>query len=121
MFESLGITVAVVRAGDRSTQLRAAFSADVVYITAQQLAFTYLGDNLMMDEKLIVRPLLSAPRPTLHQPADTLACLQVGVECLRRSARMCPMRQAGAQAHERACRPSRGHGTTRLWTRWTPS
>lgn len=56
VFEFLGISVAVVRAGDSAAQLRAAFSADVVYITAQQLAFTYLGDNALKDESSIVRP-----------------------------------------------------------------
>lgn len=55
MFEFLGMTVAVVRADDNAAQLRAAFSADVVYITAQQLAFTYLGDNTQKDESQIVR------------------------------------------------------------------
>lgn len=59
VFEFLGMTVAVVRADDNAAQLRAAFSADAVYITAQQLAFTYLGDNTLKDESSIVRPLLS--------------------------------------------------------------
>ena len=111
VFEFLGMTAAVVRAGDSAAQLRAAFSADVVYITAQQLAFTYLGDNALMDESSIVRPWLSRHRRRCSgQPALLPAC---SFACIAHN------ETALLQAKFRACRPSGGHGTTRLSMRWT--
>ena len=80
VYEFLGMTAAVVRAGDSVPQLRAAFSADIVYITAQQLAFTYLGDNTQKDESSIVRPLLHrhgwrCTSQLAHLPACTFPCI----------------------------------------------
>ena len=97
VFEFLGMTVAVVRADDNAAQLRAAFSADVVYITAQQLAFTYLGDNTLKDESDIVRPLLSHAMASAA-PASWRTCLPgKSMHCSHFPALLCVMRQRGSK------------------------
>ena len=45
IFKFLGMTVAVVTEEDANYQRRKLFQADVTYVTAMQLCFTYLYDN----------------------------------------------------------------------------
>ena len=111
VFEFLGMTVAVVRADDNAAQLRAAFSADVVYITAQQLAFTYLGDNALKDESSIVHPWFSHFWPALSTgqpgllPACTFACIAL----------MCTTRQRAQRDSMALSQALRMQAITRPW------
>lgn len=55
VFKALGSSVGVVLATDETPAAQAAFAADVTYITAQQLGFTYLRDNMARDASRLVR------------------------------------------------------------------
>ncbi|KAK9841856.1 hypothetical protein WJX81_007585 [Elliptochloris bilobata] len=54
VFEFLGLTVAVARDDDSTQQKRAAFGADVMYITARLVGFTHLRDNSASNEEDVV-------------------------------------------------------------------
>ena len=45
IFAFLGLTVGIVQEPDRPKKRRAAFGADITYITSVALGFTYLGDT----------------------------------------------------------------------------
>ncbi|KAI3428100.1 hypothetical protein D9Q98_006483 [Chlorella vulgaris] len=53
----LGLDVGLVQQGLKEKQRRAAYSADVTYVTNSELGFDYLRDNLAQDkEELVLRP-----------------------------------------------------------------
>lgn len=54
VFTALGSSVGVVVATDDTPTAQAAFAADVTYVTAQQLGFTYLRDNMTSDPETLV-------------------------------------------------------------------
>lgn len=59
MFTALGSTVGVVTSRSSTAEAQAAFGCDVTYVTAQQLGFTYLRDNLAVNgpsELVLTRP-----------------------------------------------------------------
>lgn len=45
LFSFLGLTCAAVQSEMSTAQLKEAFSADVTYVTGQELGFAYLRDN----------------------------------------------------------------------------
>ncbi|KAL6771196.1 hypothetical protein ACKKBF_B34315 [Auxenochlorella protothecoides x Auxenochlorella symbiontica] len=54
VFTALGSSVGVVVATDDTPTAQAAFAADITYVTAQQLGFTYLRDNMTGDPASLV-------------------------------------------------------------------
>ncbi|KAK9916292.1 hypothetical protein WJX75_000969 [Coccomyxa subellipsoidea] len=59
LYEFLGISVAVVQEGYRQRRKREAFSADITYLTANSLGFTFLQDTSSVERKedlAITRP-----------------------------------------------------------------
>lgn len=54
VFKFLGLSVAVVTDEVLHPRRRELFQADVLYITAMQLTFTYLHDNTIKSEYLVV-------------------------------------------------------------------
>lgn len=56
--EALGLTVGLVQAGDTPAERRAAYAADVTYVTNSELGFDYLRDNLALtaDDLVLGRP-----------------------------------------------------------------
>ena len=62
MFKFLGLTVAVVTDEILHPARKELFQADVLYITAAQLAFTYLHDNTTKGEYAVVRGSQSHPQ-----------------------------------------------------------
>lgn len=57
VYEYLGLTAGCVREGMSSAERRAAYAADVTYVTAKEAGFDYLRDGLCMDsESLVQRP-----------------------------------------------------------------
>lgn len=51
LYEFLGISVAVVQEGYRQRRKREAFSADITYLTANSLGFTFLQDTSSVERK----------------------------------------------------------------------
>lgn len=51
LYEFLGLSVAVVQEGYSQIRKREAFNADITYLTANQLGFTYLADTSSVDNK----------------------------------------------------------------------
>ncbi len=59
-FKFLGMTVAVVKDESPHRKRRKLFAADVTYLTASQLCFTYLFDNTSkLSEYTVSEPFLS--------------------------------------------------------------
>ncbi|BDA41171.1 Protein translocase subunit SecA [Coccomyxa sp. Obi] len=59
LYRFLGISVAVVQEGQSQSRKRAAFNADITYLTANSLGFTFLGDTSAVEKKedlAILRP-----------------------------------------------------------------
>lgn len=57
VYEYLGLTVGCVREGMPAAERRAAYAADVTYVTAKEAGFDYLRDGLCMaSESLVQRP-----------------------------------------------------------------
>ena len=56
VYEWLGLTVGVVVSATEHSARRPAFEADVTFITAQELCFTFLRDQTVDNEQRIVRP-----------------------------------------------------------------
>ncbi len=54
MYEWLGLTVGVVVSATEHSARRPAFEADVTFITAQELCFTFLRDQTVDNEQRIV-------------------------------------------------------------------
>lgn len=81
MFKFLGMTVAVVTDEILHPARKELFQADVLYITAAQLAFTYLHDNTAKEEHAVVRGFQSHPQQQhadVHSPTwpfcEVLSC-----------------------------------------------
>ncbi len=55
VYEWLGLTVGVVVSATEHSARRPAFEADVTFITAQELCFTFLRDQTVDNEQRIVR------------------------------------------------------------------
>lgn len=51
LYRFLGISVAVVQEGQSQSRKRAAFNADITYLTANSLGFTFLGDTSAVERK----------------------------------------------------------------------
>ena len=51
LYKFLGISVAVVQEGHSQKRKREAFSADITYLTANALGFTFLQDTSSVDRK----------------------------------------------------------------------
>jgi preprotein translocase subunit SecA len=61
LYEGLGLRVAAIEAGSSPEERRAAYGADVTYLTARELGFDYLRDGLAAcAEELVQRPLARA-------------------------------------------------------------
>ena len=58
IFKFLGQSVAVVKSTDTPWGRRPLFEADVTYLTAQTLCFTYLQDNTALFKQAVVGTLL---------------------------------------------------------------
>ena len=56
VFEFLGLSVAVITDAVPYQARRQRFEADVLYITAMQLTFTYLYDNTAKTQSTVVSP-----------------------------------------------------------------
>ena len=59
LYEWLGLTVGLVLSSMEHGARRSAFEADVTFITAQELCFTFLRDQTVDSERQIVRHKLS--------------------------------------------------------------
>ncbi len=51
IYSFLGLSVAVLQEGHNQLQKREAFNADITYLTAHQLGFTFLADTSSADNK----------------------------------------------------------------------
>jgi len=51
----LGLSVGLVRAGDDAETKRAAYAADVTYVTNTELGYDYLRDNLATSQQELVQ------------------------------------------------------------------
>lgn len=51
LYRFLGISVSVVQEGQSQSRKRAAFNADITYLTANSLGFTFLGDTSAVEKK----------------------------------------------------------------------
>ena len=51
LYRFLGISVAVVQEGQSQSRKRAAFNADITYLTANSLGFTFLGDTSAVEKE----------------------------------------------------------------------
>jgi preprotein translocase subunit SecA len=71
IFHFLGMSVGVVTTATELAQRRQAFACDVTYVTAHELAFTFLRDNLAVTPAAVVR---DAPCPRAGLPACRGAC-----------------------------------------------
>ena len=49
IFRSLGLSVGVALKHSVEPEIQAAFDADITYVTASDLAFTYLSDNTYIE------------------------------------------------------------------------
>ncbi len=51
LYQFLGVSVAVIQEGFSQKRKRAAFNADITYLTANSLGFTFLQDTSTVDRK----------------------------------------------------------------------
>ena len=82
VYEWLGLTVGVVVSSTEHDARRPAFEADVTFITAQELCFTFLRDQTVDDEQRIVRIYLSCDCPCVLA-GDTASKAQLSHVLLR--------------------------------------
>lgn len=76
VYEYLGLAVGCVREGMPPAERRAAYAADITYVTAKEAGFDYLRDGLCMDSDLLVqRPFHLA----LIDEADSILIDEAGV------------------------------------------
>ena len=83
VFKFLGMSVAVVTDDVLHPRRRELFKADVLYITAMQLTFTYLHDNTAKAEYLVVSAIHghSAQQDMKSDVSDT-SCNQHPLTCV---------------------------------------
>lgn len=55
IFKFLGLTVGIIQSSMKETQRKEAYSADITYLSNQELGFDYLRDNLAMSQENIVQ------------------------------------------------------------------
>mmetsp|Transcript_12354 Transcript_12354/g.21531 ORF Transcript_12354/g.21531 Transcript_12354/m.21531 type:complete len:92 (-) Transcript_12354:18-293(-) len=60
MYTFLGLTVGLVQQGMSTSERKAAYAADVTYVTNSELGFDYLRDNLAgLASEVVLRPKLN--------------------------------------------------------------
>lgn len=72
IFKFLGMSVAVATDNMLNIERRVPFAADVTYVTAQVLCFTYLFDNTTQTKNYTVSPLFAAD--VMYVTAQVLCC-----------------------------------------------
>eukprot|EP00981_Chlorochromonas_danica_P011634 scaffold4165_cov194-Ochromonas_danica.AAC.6 len=55
IFKFLGLTVGIIQSSMKESQRKEAYSADITYLSNQELGFDYLRDNLAMSQENIVQ------------------------------------------------------------------
>lgn len=73
IFKFLGMSVAVATDNMLNSERRVPFAADVTYVTAQVLCFTYLFDNTTQTKNYTVSPAFAAG--VTYVTAQALCCM----------------------------------------------
>ena len=79
MFKFLGLTVGVITDATLYPRRKELFKADVVYITAMQLTFSYLNDNTTKEAKTVVSavevwPTVAEPKVHFSNQFQRVVC-----------------------------------------------
>lgn len=80
----LGISVAVVQESQSQSRKRAAFNADITYLTANSLGFTFLSDTSAVEKEedlVCCCACVVLMRDAKQIQSDAHLCFSAGVSC----------------------------------------